>query len=270
MNIGKDKEYLLAGNPCAAGREGMTSILEVTVSYSKGGANFFQGTQEKRGYWLHVSPVGIEKADGYNVKSFTIGAGPKGYKAFLLEVKRRTPKADAEALRLAALKERDLIEKVLAAGGLALAEGVELPPVVAPEALPALPSGTMSHDEVRAAGKPSTPAPISARQCWMTAEERARLPALGATQNDENPLAQIKYFDPSGSWTWYGIEYDAAEERFFGYVVGTEPELGYFTLPELREIRGRMGLGVERDRHFRPTPLSELRARAEGAAGHAR
>lgn len=248
MNIGTDKTYRLAGNPCDAGREGMESVLEVTVSYSLGGANYFQGTQERRGYWLHVSPIGIKKENGYNVKAFTIGSGPKGYKAFLLEVKRRTAKADADALKLAATKERDLIEKVLAAGGLALADGVELPP--APEAVPALPSGTLKDA--------AKPAPLSAGQTWLTKEERERLPALGCAEADADSVAQVKYFDPSGSWTWYGVEFDPKEERFYGLVVGAETELGYFTLAELREVRGRMGLGVERDRHFKPARLSVI------------
>ena len=248
-----NKDYALTESPYK--EEGYQGVLEVSVGYSLGGANYFQGTQEKRGYWLHVMPIGVKDEGTYKSRSFTVGSGPRGFKVFLLEVKRRTPKSDADALRLGALNERRAIERVLAQG-LTLAQGVELPP--APAEVPALPSGKVEGQKA--------PAPISAGQCWLTAEEKARLPALGTTENDENPLAQIKYFDPSGSWTWYGIEYDAAEERFFGYVVGIEPELGYFTLAELREIRGAMGLGVERDRHFRPTPLSELRARAEGAA----
>ena len=31
---------------------------------------------------------------------------------------------------------------------------------------------------------------------------------------------------------------------------GHEKELGYFSLPELEEIRGPFNLGVERDRYF--------------------
>ena len=40
--------------------------------------------------------------------------------------------------------------------------------------------------------------------------------------------------------------------------MGVEPELGYFRLSELQSIRGRLGLPVERDRFFKPTPLREL------------
>jgi hypothetical protein len=37
-----------------------------------------------------------------------------------------------------------------------------------------------------------------------------------------------------------------------------EPELGYFRLSELQSVRGNLGLPVERDRFFTPTPLREL------------
>ena len=59
-------------------------------------------------------------------------------------------------------------------------------------------------------------------------------------------------------WTWYATEFDG-DDAFFGYVVGDFPELGYFSLSELQQIRGYLGLPVERDRFFRPTPLRELK-----------
>ena len=56
-------------------------------------------------------------------------------------------------------------------------------------------------------------------------------------------------------WTWYLLEWDG-EDLCFGWVVGQEAELGYFSLAEIGAVRGPYGLLVERDRHFRPTPLS--------------
>ena len=70
-----------------------------------------------------------------------------------------------------------------------------------------------------------------------------------------------KFFTPDAQWTWYVIEYDPREKLFFGYVEGFESELGYFTLSELQTIRGHLGLPVERDLYFTPTPLSEIRAK---------
>lgn len=56
-------------------------FLQVSVSYHEGGANYFNGGTEQRGYYLHVSP---EIHEGGFVK-FQIGGGPgeRGYKAFL-------------------------------------------------------------------------------------------------------------------------------------------------------------------------------------------
>jgi len=67
-----------------------------------------------------------------------------------------------------------------------------------------------------------------------------------------------KFFTPDFGWTWYAIEFDG-NDLFFGYVVGIEPELGYFTLTELSEFRGVLGLPIERDLWFKPMRLSEVK-----------
>jgi hypothetical protein len=41
-------------------------------------------------------------------------------------------------------------------------------------------------------------------------------------------------------------------------VEGFEKELGYFSLSELENLKGSMGLPVERDLHFTPKPLDEI------------
>jgi hypothetical protein len=84
------------------------------------------------------------------------------------------------------------------------------------------------------------------------------LPAIGATEAQGlDALAQVKFFTPDGGWTWYGSEFDGTD-LFFGFVVGIEPELGYFSLAELKTVRGALGLPIERDRWFKPTPLRQL------------
>lgn len=72
-----------------------------------------------------------------------------------------------------------------------------------------------------------------------------------------------KFFYPDFSWTWYAIEFDG-DDLFFGLVAGFENELGYFRLSELQSNRGRLGLPIERDLWFEPTPLSEVRKLHEG------
>jgi hypothetical protein len=70
-------------------------------------------------------------------------------------------------------------------------------------------------------------------------------------------LAIVKFFTPDSGWTWYASEFDG-DDLFFGLAVGVEPELGYFRLSQLQSIRGKLGLPVERDRFYKPTPLCEL------------
>jgi hypothetical protein len=57
--------------------------------------------------------------------------------------------------------------------------------------------------------------------------------------------------------TWYASEFDG-EDTFFGLVSGFEVEYGYFSLKELDEARGPMGLPIERDLQFEPKTLREL------------
>ena len=85
------------------------------------------------------------------------------------------------------------------------------------------------------------------------------IPALYTTEEIQDPLCQLKLFTPDANWTWYIIEMDDANELCFGYVVGVEKELGYFTISELESIRGALSLPVERDLGFRPTLLSEVK-----------
>jgi hypothetical protein len=94
-------------------------------------------------------------------------------------------------------------------------------------------------------------------------ETRQRLPPLYSGEKlGLEALAQVKFFTPDSSWTWYGSEFDG-EDTFFGLVNGFELELGYFSLLELQDARGPMGLPIERDRHFQPTTLRELKTMYE-------
>jgi Protein of unknown function (DUF2958) len=93
----------------------------------------------------------------------------------------------------------------------------------------------------------------------LTKALEAALPPLYSQENNPDPLCRVKFFTPTSNWTWYGIEYDPVERRFFGLVDGFEKELGYFTLDELESVKGPLGLGIERDLWFKPTRLSELK-----------
>ena len=95
----------------------------------------------------------------------------------------------------------------------------------------------------------------------LTAANRKALPALYSNEFVADPVAVVKFFSPIGAATWYATEFDG-DDSFFGVVdlgIGF-PEAGYFSLSELTSIVLPLGLKIERDMHFSPTPLSELRA----------
>lgn len=92
------------------------------------------------------------------------------------------------------------------------------------------------------------------------------MPRIRETEAKPTAMAAVKFFDPSGSYTWYATEagpvYDAGgrlvDIEFFGLVKGHVFEYGYFTLRELGQIRNRFGLPIERDFSWTPRPVRSL------------
>lgn len=97
----------------------------------------------------------------------------------------------------------------------------------------------------------------------LTKELRRSLPGLNATEGKkpEEIRVVVKFFDPTGSWTWYATEFDG-KDTFFGFVRGFENELGYFSLSELQSVKGPFGLGIERDKFFDKHMLAEVMEKA--------
>ena len=87
---------------------------------------------------------------------------------------------------------------------------------------------------------------------------KSKFPKIGETADSKDPIVVCKYFLPGSGWTWYAIEYDG-NNLFYGYVIGYFPELGYFSLNELKKLKGMFNLAVERDLYFDPKPLSEIK-----------
>ncbi len=86
----------------------------------------------------------------------------------------------------------------------------------------------------------------------LTDEHRIRLFA-NALANDCDHFPVLKLFTPDAGATWLISECDPDEMNLlFGLCdlgVGA-PELGYVSLAEIMEVRGGLGLPVERDLHF--------------------
>jgi len=92
----------------------------------------------------------------------------------------------------------------------------------------------------------------------LPAEVALRLPPLYSQEEiGSEALAQVKFFTPWTSWTWYASEYSPQHRLFFGVVVGIAREFGNFSLDELQTIRGPGGLRIERDLYWSPKPLKD-------------
>lgn len=84
-----------------------------------------------------------------------------------------------------------------------------------------------------------------------------QIPKLYETENQIEPIAYVKLF--IDGWTWYITELSIGDTAF-GYIASPfGAELGYFSLEEIKEIRGSLGVGVERDLSFKPTKLSSIK-----------
>ena len=99
----------------------------------------------------------------------------------------------------------------------------------------------------------------------LTQELRKEFPKMYATEKVpvEDKRVIAKFFTPDSNWTWYAVEFDG-EDTFFGLVDGFEREWGYFSLSELQSVRGKLGLGVERDLYFGQPLIKEIAGLNEG------
>jgi hypothetical protein len=92
----------------------------------------------------------------------------------------------------------------------------------------------------------------------LTEELREVLPKLRGQEGTPDPTVFAKFFFPASGWTWFVTEGEAQDDDFlfYGHVIGSESEWGYFTLRELEGVQV-CGLRVERELRFEPVPFSE-------------
>ena len=95
---------------------------------------------------------------------------------------------------------------------------------------------------------------------WLPEPIKALLIAeYRAPEDKKTHIALVKYFNPYGSQTWWFSEYDPEGDRFYGLCQLQVAEFGYASNREMRAIRAPpFGMPLERDIHFKPTPLSEV------------
>ena len=106
----------------------------------------------------------------------------------------------------------------------------------------------------------------------LTAEIKKKLPALYATEAIplKDKIAVVKLFDPCGAYTFWVVE--GSEEEYgeqgetdwilWGYTTlgfgRDSDEFGYSSLNEIKAVKNRFGLGIERDLHWTPCPLKDI------------
>jgi Protein of unknown function (DUF2958) len=86
----------------------------------------------------------------------------------------------------------------------------------------------------------------------LLANGRAQRAAIDNNQPALDFKPVVKLFTPDAQCTWLLTELDPDGGLAFGLCdLGMdEPELGYVSLAGLATVRGKLGLPVERDRHF--------------------
>jgi hypothetical protein len=95
----------------------------------------------------------------------------------------------------------------------------------------------------------------------LTKAFEKRFAQVGSQENAKDPIIIAKFFNPTGAGTWYATEYDPKDRIFFGYVSifgDWNDEWGYFSLDELENYRGRLGLGIEKDLYFQEKRASQI------------
>ncbi len=102
----------------------------------------------------------------------------------------------------------------------------------------------------------------------ITDTQRAELLENGANRDaDHKPV--IKLFNPVGAATWLITDMDPDESDYLHGLADLGmgfPELGGISLSELQSYRGPLGLGIERDLHFRAKAPISVYAEAARAA----
>jgi len=90
-------------------------------------------------------------------------------------------------------------------------------------------------------------------------ELKKKIPKLYETEGTKDPIVYVKLF--IDGWTWYITELSIDDNLAFGYVISPfcSGELGYFSINELEELKGSLGIGIESDLYFTPTQLSDIK-----------
>ena len=82
--------------------------IELRVDYDLGGANYFRGVIDGRGFYLHVKGNNVKIERGFISRSFVLfGSDDKDFKYMIASVKRNNKKRLAELASYLELMDKD-------------------------------------------------------------------------------------------------------------------------------------------------------------------
>ena len=88
---------------------------------------------------------------------------------------------------------------------------------------------------------------------FTTSIEKRLIKNFEINNGKEHPVDHkvvVKLFNPTGIGTWYLTYMNPESNVAWGLAHIHEKEQGFINVAELKEFKGRMGLGIERDRMF--------------------
>ena len=100
------------------------------------------------------------------------------------------------------------------------------------------------------------------QQMMLTQALRKRFAQIGSQEEVDDPIVIAHFF--VGAWDWYATEFDRETGMFFGWVKGTYPEWGSFSLKEFEDFNANPNWKkVERDYYWTEKPISGVRDYAQ-------
>jgi hypothetical protein len=214
--------------------------LKVSLEYTLGGMNYFSGNQYPRGYRISITPV--SRSEG--MESFTMLGNRRSSGGYVMieEATRYNKKRLIELAKQFEPKLQEIFDAYIADDVTKLRE-------------------TIVNRDVKPVAQKAPVNPLKMKP--LTKEVLDAFVKQGDTSNRDPKDTKIiaKFFTPDGPASWYATEYNPETRTFFGWAnLGDDTcaELGNFSLDELEQLRGRMNLPVERDRHFGNHTLQEV------------
>lgn len=96
---------------------------------------------------------------------------------------------------------------------------------------------------------------LTKAQCEQLIANGRRQAAVKGTPQELDFYPVVKLFNPCGAATWLLTEIDPEDHDIAWGLCDLgmgHPEFGTVSLTELASVRNRLGLGIERDRWFKP------------------